>query len=81
MAKDKEDKTSTAVLQYLLAQNRPYAINDLLQSSQLKDLGKSAVQKSLDQLVVVLQLCNFSCVTLVNSSSVIGRESERKSVW
>lgn len=53
MAKDKGDKTGQAVLEYLIAQNRPYAINDLLQSTQLKEYGKSSIQKSLDQLVVV----------------------------
>lgn len=50
MAKDKAEK---AVLEYLMAQNRPYSLNDLIQSAQLKEYGKSATQKSLDQLVVV----------------------------
>lgn len=53
MGKDKETKTDVAVLEYLKVQNRPYAINDLLQSTSLKDLSKSAVQKSLEQLVAV----------------------------
>jgi hypothetical protein len=53
MAKESKDKTSTAVLQYFIMQNRPFAVNDLLQSAQLKDFGKAAVQKTLDQFVVV----------------------------
>ncbi|XP_046646824.1 homologous-pairing protein 2 homolog [Daphnia pulicaria] len=52
MAKESKDKTSTAVLQYFIMQNRPFAVNDLLQSAQLKDFGKAAVQKTLDQFVV-----------------------------
>ena len=56
MAKESKDKTSTAVLQYFMMQNRPFAINDLLQSAQLKDFGKAAVQKTLDQLVVVWRI-------------------------
>lgn len=51
MAKDGKD-TSAAVLQYLVMQNRPFALNDLLLSAQLKECGKTAVQKALDQLVV-----------------------------
>ncbi|XP_059351123.1 homologous-pairing protein 2 homolog [Daphnia carinata] len=51
MAKDGKD-ISAAVLKYLVMQNRPFALNDLLLSAQLKDYGKTAVQKSLDQLVV-----------------------------
>lgn len=53
MAKDKGNKTEKAILDYLMAQNRPFAVNDLLQSAHLKEYGKSAIQKSLDQLVVV----------------------------
>lgn len=50
----KEGKeTNSAVLQYLVMQNRPFGLNDLLLSAQLKEYGKSAVQKTLDQLVVV----------------------------
>ena len=55
MAKESKDKTNTAVLQYLMMQNRPFAVNDLLQSAQLKDFGKAAVQKTLDQFVVVFK--------------------------
>ncbi|XP_044743350.1 homologous-pairing protein 2 homolog [Chrysoperla carnea] len=40
---------TNTVLKYLEAQNRPYSANDLV--TNLKDLGKAAVQKALDQLV------------------------------
>lgn len=73
MAKDKEDKTSQATLQYLIVQNRPFAINDLLQNAQLKDFGKSAVQKSIDQLVVVSNFRN-----LVNYYQLIMEEYFRQ---
>lgn len=58
MAKEKKNETNEAVLQYLQMQNRPFSINDLLQNATLKELGKAAVQKALDQLVVV---CIFNC--------------------
>lgn len=38
-----------AVLKYLQNQNRPFSANDLV--SNLKDYGKSAIQKGLDDLV------------------------------
>ena len=66
MAKESKDKTSSVVFQYFMMQNRPFAINDLLQSAQLKDFGKAAIQKTLDQLVVVL-LFLFSCYLILLS--------------
>lgn len=53
MGKDKENPVNLAVLQYLTNQNRPFSVNDLLASSILKEHGKAAIQKALDQLVVV----------------------------
>lgn len=50
---EKEDATVKAVLQFMTSQNRPYSTNDLVGSTALKELGKAAIQKSLDQLVVV----------------------------
>ncbi len=62
MSKNKEEKTEQVVLNYLIVQNRPFSINDLLQSTQLKDHGKAAVQKSLDQLVVVRFFAPWCCI-------------------
>ena len=54
MGKDsKESGSNEAVLQFLMTNNRPYSINDLAGSTALKELGKAAIQKNLDQLVIV----------------------------
>lgn len=51
MSRLKEDETSEAIFQYFKAQNRPYSVNDIVQN--LKEHGKTVIQKSIDQLVVV----------------------------
>lgn len=49
----KKDADSTArIRQYLEHQNRPYSVNDIFMNLH-KDIGKTAVQKCLDQLVAV----------------------------
>lgn len=53
MVKDKENPTSQAILQFLMTNNRPYSANDLVGSTALKEHGKAAIQKCLDQLVIV----------------------------
>ena len=80
MAKDKDEKKEEAVLSFLIAQNRPFSLNDLLLNQQLKELGKAAVQKSLDQLVVVrlLKLILVFCHVKFTSLCVLGREGQGK---
>ena len=53
MVKDKEDKIGEDIFQFMKSQNRPYSLNDLIQSSTLKEHGKTALIKSIDQLVIV----------------------------
>ena len=50
MGGSKTDGVEQAVLDYLLAQNRPYSTNDVVQNLH-NTHGKSAVQKALDCLV------------------------------
>ena len=80
MAKDKDEKKEEAVLSFLIAQNRPFSLNDLLLNQQLKELGKAALQKSLDQLVVVrlLKLVLVFCHVKFTFFCVLGREGQGK---
>jgi len=71
MAKEKQDKVGEDIFQFMKSQNRPYSLNDLVQSSSLKEHGKAALSKSLDQLIVVsfvFPLCTdwhfFFCVCI-----------------
>jgi hypothetical protein len=84
MAKESKDKTSTAVLQYFIMQNRPFAVNDLLQSAQLKDFGKAAVQKTLDQFVVVFRssfiFIAFLCCR-ISALLHLGWQNNGKDLW
>lgn len=42
---------TAAVYNYMKTQNRPYSVNDIVTNLH-NEFGKSAVQKSMDQLVV-----------------------------
>lgn len=51
MSKSKEEAITEDVFHYFKDKNRPYSVNDVVQN--IKDHGKSSIQKSIDQLVVV----------------------------
>jgi len=56
MVKEKQDKVGEDIFQFMKSQNRPYSLNDLVQSAALKEHGKTALSKSLDQLIIVCSI-------------------------
>jgi 26S proteasome regulatory subunit (ATPase 3-interacting protein) len=52
MSKSKDGNAVEGVLKYLIGQNRPYSVNDVVQNLH-KEFGKTAVQKAVDVLVMV----------------------------
>ena len=52
MASKKEAEANAKILSYMEKQNRPYSVNDVFMNLH-KEIGKTAVQKSLDALVLV----------------------------
>ena len=51
MASKSNNDPQQVVLKYMTDQNRPYSTNDVLMNLH-KEFGKTAIQKSLDTLVV-----------------------------
>ncbi|KAK2717106.1 homologous-pairing protein 2 homolog [Artemia franciscana] len=55
MSKSKDGNAVEGVLKYLIGQNRPYSVNDVVQNLH-KEFGKTAVQKAVDVLVMEKKL-------------------------